>query len=194
MITGRSSIVISWLLSRSSIVSYSAKISNNRPAEDPNFMSTIIAGDASCIHGYHPGTQRASFALEEPSATKTKEGTSSSKAQPRACWYFSLAFSGLCTINSSSRVTPLMPSTTVTFWAVWGRTFGSNDPNCSEMVTLLSNVTAPVYNALETSEFLASNNTVLNPCLHPTRWLFLPGFSHFSKMMFGLWTIVWDPW
>lgn len=72
-------------------------------------------------------------------------------AKPRACWWFPFTFMGLCTWDLSTGVSLLTPSTTVTFWGVWGRTFGTTGNRAHQ------HDNTPPYSALETYEFLLRN-------------------------------------
>lgn len=92
---------------------------------------------------------------------------------------------GLCHVNCPQR-TDCQCSSTVMFWGIWRKTFGTNNLHNSNWVFHNDNGTA--YSMLKTREFFIRTSTIVAPYpLNPLSLDLAPcDFFHFSKMKFKL--------
>ncbi len=99
--------------------------------DDPNFMSRIISVKERL-------RDQTVFIVQESTGCKTDEGSSGQEwnlQHPRL-------FAALSSMNLSTKLRLLTPSTSVFFWGIWRETFRENNLNFGAVVTGLSNMTS----------------------------------------------------
>ncbi len=85
------------------------------------------------------------------------------------------------------RVKLIMLSTSVTFWNVWGGTFGANDLNCGMLATEFSNITTCWPGAIGNAQVSCLQQHSLHSTIPLLAWFVSMWLLFFPKMKFGLW-------
>lgn len=107
---------------------------------DSSFSSLLFCMIRVESISWDPETEQQLFQWKSLQSPRPKRHIRSG-AKPRARRWFSLTFAELCSVKSSPWVRLLTPSSTVTYWGDWGRTFSINDLYCCMTASGLTNMT-----------------------------------------------------